>query len=110
MSIFGNVTSAIFKSDDVREATLPVEAPSIAPTTTAAAQAEVDIAAVLAKHGFYSRSAFLSVAARKQLAQELHYSGDMNDLASMNKWLHEQVMQKLTEKGGKVPSELRKAA
>ncbi len=47
-----------------------------------------------------------SLAARKQLADELHYSGDKNDSASMNIWLHAQVMQKLAENGGKVPSEL----
>jgi hypothetical protein len=48
-----------------------------------------------------------SLASRKQLAQELRYSGDMNDSASMNVWLHKQVMQKLAENGGKVPAELR---
>ena len=47
-----------------------------------------------------------SIAARKQLAQELHYSGNMNDSASMNVWLHKQVMIKLAEHGGKVPDEL----
>ncbi len=49
-----------------------------------------------------------SLSARKELAQELHYSGDMNDSASMNIWLHKQVMQKLAENGGKVPDELKK--
>lgn len=44
-----------------------------------------------------------SLAARKQLAQELHYSGSLSDSASMNVWLHRQVMQKLAENGGKVP-------
>jgi hypothetical protein len=44
-----------------------------------------------------------SLAARKELAQELHYSGNMNDSASMNVWLHKQVMIKLAEHGGKVP-------
>jgi hypothetical protein len=48
-----------------------------------------------------------SLAARKELAQELNYSGDMNDSASMNIWLHKQVMTKLAENGGKVPDELR---
>src|SRR5262245_52528140 len=48
-----------------------------------------------------------SLAARKELAQELSYSGDMNDSASMNIWLHKQVMTKLAENGGKVPDELR---
>jgi Domain of unknown function (DUF3597) len=48
-----------------------------------------------------------SLAARKQLAQELKYSGDTNDSAKMNIWLHKQVMIKLAENGGKVPSELK---
>jgi hypothetical protein len=48
-----------------------------------------------------------SLEARKELAQELHYSGDTNDSASMNIWLHKQVMTKLAENGGKVPAELR---
>jgi hypothetical protein len=47
-----------------------------------------------------------SLAARKQLAQELHYTGNMNDTAPMNRWLHKQVMRKLAENGGKVPAEL----
>jgi len=45
---------------------------------------------------------------RKRLADELHYSGDKNDTATMNIWLHKQVMLKLAESGGKVPDELRK--
>ena len=44
-----------------------------------------------------------SLAARKELARELHYAGNMNDSASMNVWLHKQVMVKLVEHGGKVP-------
>jgi len=47
-----------------------------------------------------------SLGARKQLATELHYTGDMNDSASMNVWLHKQVLVKLAENGGKVPPEL----
>src|SRR5262245_66340373 len=48
-----------------------------------------------------------SLSARKQLAQELKYSGDMNDSAAMNIWLHKQVMTKLAENGGKVPADLK---
>jgi len=48
-----------------------------------------------------------SLSARKELAQELHYTGDTSDSASMNIWLHKQVMQKLAENGGKVPDSLR---
>ena len=44
--------------------------------------------------------------ARKQLAQELNYTGDPNDSASMNVWLHKQVLIKIAENGGKVPQEL----
>jgi hypothetical protein len=47
-----------------------------------------------------------SLSARKILAAELHYTGDTNDSASMNIWLHKQVMKKLAENGGKVPADL----
>ena len=47
-----------------------------------------------------------SFAARKQLATELHYTGDPNDSAAMNVWLQKQVLIKLSENGGKVPVEL----
>jgi 3-oxoacyl-ACP reductase-like protein len=47
-----------------------------------------------------------SLANRKALAQELGYTGDMNDSATMNVWLHKQVMQKLSENGGHVPANL----
>jgi hypothetical protein len=47
-----------------------------------------------------------SLSARKQLATELHYSGDENDSATMNVWLHKQVLRQLSEHGGKIPREL----
>ena len=47
-----------------------------------------------------------SLTARKQLATELHYSGNQSDSASMNIWLHKEVLKKLSENGGKVPPEL----
>lgn len=47
-----------------------------------------------------------SLAARKELATELHYTGDQSDSAQMNVWLHKQVLKKLAENGGKVPQEL----
>ena len=48
-----------------------------------------------------------SLTARKKLAQELSYSGDTKDTATMNIWLHKQVMIKLADNGGKVPAELK---
>lgn len=47
-----------------------------------------------------------SLANRRALAQELGYTGDMNDTAPMNIWLHKQVLQKLSENGGHVPANL----
>jgi hypothetical protein len=47
-----------------------------------------------------------SLKSRKELATELKYTGDMGDSASMNIWLHKQVMTKLAENGGVVPKEL----
>jgi hypothetical protein len=44
---------------------------------------------------------------RKDLADELGYTGDKNDSAAMNVWLHKQVMKKLEENGGKVPDNLK---
>jgi Domain of unknown function (DUF3597) len=48
-----------------------------------------------------------SLEARKDLAKELNYTGDTSDSASMNIWLHKQVMSKLAASGGKVPDDLR---
>jgi 3-oxoacyl-ACP reductase-like protein len=48
-----------------------------------------------------------SLTARKALADELHYTGNKNDTATMNIWLHKQVMQKLADNGGKVPDDLK---
>jgi 3-oxoacyl-ACP reductase-like protein len=47
-----------------------------------------------------------SLAERKELADELGYTGDKADSATMNIWLHKQVIRKLSENGGKVPAEL----
>jgi hypothetical protein len=48
-----------------------------------------------------------SLANRKQLAQELGYKGDTADSASMNIWLHKEVMDKLAQSGGKVTPDLK---
>jgi hypothetical protein len=47
-----------------------------------------------------------SLTARKELAKELGYTGELNGSAEMNIWLHKQVMQKLAANGGKVPADL----
>ena len=99
----------------------PTAAPTAAPTTAPAAAVDVTaimdgLAAQSSERLDWRRSIVdlmklinldSSLTARKELAQELSYSGDMNDSASMNIWLHKQVMTKLAENGGKVPDELR---
>ena len=49
-----------------------------------------------------------SLIARKELAKKLHYDGDTSDSASMNIWLHKQVMALLAANGGKLPNDLRR--
>jgi 3-oxoacyl-ACP reductase-like protein len=98
----------------------PVAAPAAATATPG--QANVDVAAVLDKLQKASREKLdwrksivdlmkllkldSSAKARKALAAELGYSGDTNDSAKMNMWLHKQVMTKLAANGGVVPKEL----
>lgn len=47
-----------------------------------------------------------SLASRKELADELNYNGNTNDSAKMNVWLHQQVLKKVAENGGKFPASL----
>jgi hypothetical protein len=148
MSIFGNIMSSIFGHAKAQPAQTPAAAPgptsgpvsssasnktpgvtpasgSGAKTAAAptAAQAQVDVAAVLTdlasknKEKLNWRNSIVdlmkllkldsALSARKELAKELNYTGDMNDSARMNVWLHKQVMVKLAENGGKVPDSLK---
>lgn len=47
-----------------------------------------------------------SLEERKELAEELGYSGDIHDSVKMNTFLHKALMKKLSENGGKVPADL----
>jgi Domain of unknown function (DUF3597) len=129
MSIFGKIMSSIFGKAAASAASSPAAPGTPASGATAPGGAataggiQVDVSAVLTKlasenkekldwrHSIVDLMKLLdldsSLSARKELAKELHYSGDMNDSASMNMWLHKQVMQKLAENGGKVPEELK---
>jgi hypothetical protein len=126
MSIFGKIMNAIFGSK--AEA-----APGTSPTGTqsspagsapaGAAPATVDVAPILdkavaaKKEKLEWRTSIVdlmkaldidsSLSARKELAKELGYSGDTGDSASMNIWLHKQVMTKLAANGGKLPADLK---
>jgi hypothetical protein len=48
-----------------------------------------------------------SLANRKELAEELGYTGAKDGSAEMNIWLHKRVMQELEKNGGKVSATLR---
>ena len=103
----------------------PSHAPSPNPAREAAAAAapQVDVAAVLDKLASEAgqeldwRTSIVDLmkllkldsglAARKTLAKELNYTGDTKDSAAMNVWLHKQVMAKLAQSGGKLPSDLK---
>jgi hypothetical protein len=130
MSIFGKIMSAIFGQS---AAAAPAGAAAAAPggaspggasaAPSASPAQSVDVApildkAVAAKHEKLEwRTSIVdlmkaldidsSLAARKELAKELGYTGDTNDSASMNVWLHKQVMAKLAANGGKLPPEIK---
>ena len=128
MSIFGKIMSAIFGSK-ARAApagggAAPGTGSSAGSSSAPAAPAQsVDVAPILdkavaaKKEKLEWRTSIVdlmkaldidsSLAARKELAKELGYTGDTNDSASMNIWLHKQVMAKLAANGGKLPPEIK---
>jgi hypothetical protein len=121
MSIFSKIMGAIFgtKADAAEPAG---GAGSAVGTATAPAQT-VDVAPILDKavaakgEKLEWRTSIVdlmkaldidsSLSSRKELAKELHYTGDANDSASMNIWLHKQVMTKLAANGGKLPPDIK---
>ncbi|MGZ8370976.1 MAG: DUF3597 domain-containing protein [Caulobacteraceae bacterium] len=130
MSVFGDILSKIFKHPKAQAAPpAPQPAPAAAAPATAptpapsAAAPPVDVEAVLEVMARDSgqplnwRQSIVdllkllaidsSLANRKALAEELGYSGDTDDSAAMNIWLHKAVMRKLAENGGIVPDSLR---
>lgn len=125
MSIFGKIMSAIFgttASATPAGGAAPGGAAAGAGTSAAPAQT-VDVAPILDKavaakgEKLAWRTSIVdlmkaldidsSLGARKDLAKELGYTGDTNDSASMNIWLHKQVMGKLAANGGKLPSDVK---
>ena len=132
MSIFGKIMSAIFGTKagaapanaGAATSTGSAAGSSAGTSTASAAPAQtVDVAPILDKavaargEKLEWRTSIVdlmkaldidsSFAARKELAKELGYTGDSNDSASMNIWLHKQVMTKLAANGGKLPPEIK---
>jgi hypothetical protein len=126
MSIFGTIMSAIFGHS---ASATPASGGAAAPASGGAAPAggapaqTVDVAPILDKAAAASgeklewRTSIVdlmkalkidsSLSARKELAKELGYTGDTNDSATMNIWLHKQVMGKLAANGGKLPADVK---
>ena len=135
MSIFGSIMGAIFghgaqaKTAEITTTAAPGTASaSTSPASTSAAPGTpaaqtVDVAAIVDKAAAATgekldwRTSIVdlmkalgldsSLAARKELAKELHYTGDTNNTAAMNVWLHQQVMAKLAANGGKLPADIK---
>jgi hypothetical protein len=131
MSIFGNIMSAIFgtKAGASPGATpgsggsAPSANSTPASSSAAPSSPRVDIGPILdnavaaKKEKLEWRTSIVdlmkaldidsSLSARKELAKELNYTGDTNDSAGMNIWLHKQVIAKIAANGGNVPAELR---
>lgn len=125
MSIFGKIMSAIFGSSaEAAPAGSATATPGSASAPGAGgATSTVDIVPILEKAAAAKKEKLnwktsivdlmkvldldSSLAARKDLAKELGYTGDTNDSATMNIWLHKQVMQKIAANGGQVPDDLK---
>ena len=129
MSIFGKIMGAIFGTKaDAAPAGGGAAAGAARPRgssggSAAAPAATVDVAPILDKavaakgEKLAWRTSIVdlmkaldidsSFSARKELAKELGYTGDSNDSASMNIWLHKQVMTKLAANGGKLPPDIK---
>ena len=122
MSIFGNLLERIFGRGQKDAPSAPTSTPSRTGGTAAPPMATVDVEAVLEDLARKSpqklnwRTSIVdlmklvgmdsSLEERKELARELGYTGNTSDSATMNIWLHKQVLRKLAENGGKVPASL----
>lgn len=126
MSIFSRIRDKIFGRKSAPPPTTRPSATQVPPPAPAPAPEpvldEVDVEAILAEMAAQNsqqlnwRTSIVdlmklldlesSLAERRELATELGYTGDQQDTATMNIWLHKQVMKKLAENGGKVPASL----
>jgi uncharacterized protein DUF3597 len=122
MSIFGKIMSAIFGTSASATpasggAAAPAPGGSSAPAQTVDVAPILDKAVAAQKEKLEWRTSIVdlmkalnidsSLSARKELAHELGYTGDTNDSATMNIWLHKQVMTKLAANGGKLPADVK---
>jgi len=116
MGIFSSIMGAIFGHGSAQASASPTGAGSASGQTVDVA-AIVDKAAAATGEKLAWRTSIVdlmkalgldsSLTARKELAKELNYTGDTNDSATMNVWLHKQMMAKLAANGGKLPADIK---
>ena len=113
MSIFGKIFSKIFGSAAPVPPVAAAAAPAAPVAAVTAAPTVVDVEAVLEQLAAQYGENLMklvgmesSLAERRELADELGYTGDKQDTAPMNIWLHKQVLRKMAENGGVVPASL----
>lgn len=124
MGMFKDLMTKIFshapEAEDPADAVTVTSRPGS--TVGTAVAAPVDVDAILSKLNFEHKEKLdwknsivdlmklvgmdSSLFARKTLAADLNYKGDTNDSATMNVWLHKEVLRKLAENGGKIPAHL----
>lgn len=123
MGIFSSIISKIFGTSEANAAEATAEA-AAATAPGALGGSDVNVAAILDEMNEKNPEELdwrvsivdlmkvlgldSSLSARKTLAGEMKFSGDTSDSASMNIWLHEQIIAKLAANGGKVPADLLK--
>jgi hypothetical protein len=117
MGIFSSIMGAIFGSGSAQAQASPTAAPAAPPAQTVDVAEIVDKAAASKGEKLAWRTSIVdlmkaldldsSLSARKELAHELGYTGDTNDSATMNVWLHKQIMGKLAANGGKLPADIK---
>jgi 3-oxoacyl-ACP reductase-like protein len=126
MSIFSRLKDKLFGTKVPDAPAAPVAAPA---ATTAAATPEperviplLDVEAVLTFMASQNKQKLnwqtsivdlmkllgmeSSLAERRELADELGFTGDKQDTATMNMWLHKEVMKQFAANGGKVPASM----
>ncbi len=122
MSIFSKIKDAIFGKAEAATPPPPADAPQVVaaaagptPISLVNCEAILDSACKATGQELNWRTSIVdllklcgldsSLSHRQELAKELGFSGDMGDSASMNIWLHKEVMSQLAANGGYVPTE-----
>ncbi len=125
MSIFSRLKDKLFGTKVPDAPAAPVAAPAAAPVAAAEPERVIpllDVEAVLTFMASQNKQKLnwqtsivdlmkllgmeSSLSERRELADELGFTGDKQDTATMNMWLHKEVMKQFAANGGKVPASM----